>query len=305
MKFCLISGPDGEDVKHIFLEEARRIFDKVLYVPLGRVRVDCKGKETKITFKNTDLSEFDVIYVRVFEKDFLFAEVVLDVLEQKGVYLPTTIDGYQLTNHKYSSVQAVARIGVPTPSTALSVTPKHALEVAKKVGFPIVLKLLRGFGGKGVMMVHSEAELRPILDTLSVFNEFPCTQSFVENPQTDVRALVIGEKVIGIRRRGSGTEWRANVSTGGSAEMIKLEHNIRTMAKKIAQLLGMDICAVDFIETKDGPVFIEANFTPGIMPAFFSKEASDGHHNELCHTMLSFLHKKAMEHHVEKAQKEA
>ena len=39
MKFCLISGPDGKDVKHIFINEAKKIFDEVLYAPIRKIRI--------------------------------------------------------------------------------------------------------------------------------------------------------------------------------------------------------------------------------------------------------------------------
>ncbi|MFT4309050.1 MAG: ATP-grasp domain-containing protein [Candidatus Woesearchaeota archaeon] len=272
MRFALISGQDGEDVKHIFIEEAKKIFDSVLYVPIDLVRIDLEDNEIKAKYKNVDLTSFDCAYIRVFQKDFLFAEILLDLLESKGIAMPSCLDGYQITNHKYFSVQKVSRIGIPSPDSSLSISPGSALCLGEKLGYPLVLKLLQGYGGKGVMLLKSEEELRPILDTLQVFEEFLSMQSFVPNANTDTRGLVIGEEVIGIRRTGSGNEWRANVSTGGKAEIVELPDDIKQMALSCSQLLGLSICAIDFIETSDGTRFIEANFTPGIMPKYFGGE---------------------------------
>jgi ribosomal protein S6--L-glutamate ligase len=287
MKFVLISGQEGEDVKHIFIEEAKKIFDSVLYVPIDLVRLDFGENGITAKYKNVDLCSFDCAYVRVFQKDFLFAEILLDLLESKGVAMPSCLDGYQITNHKYYSVQRVARIGIPSPDSSLSISPKSALSLGEKLGYPMVLKLLQGYGGKGVMLLRSEEELRPILDTLQVFDEFLAMQSFIPNANTDTRALVIGDEAIGIRRKGSGNEWRANVSAGGSAEIIELSDDIKKMALSCSHLIGLSICAIDFIETKDGPKFIEANFTPGIMPKYF------GH--ALAIKMLSHIRELAIE----------
>jgi ribosomal protein S6--L-glutamate ligase len=290
MRFALISGQDGEDVKHIFLEEARKIFDSVLYVPLDLVRIEMGEDGIIAKYKNADLCSFDCAYIRVFQKDFLFAELLLDLFESKGIPMPSYLDGYQMTNHKYFSVQRVARIGIPSPDSSLSISPKSALSLGEKLGYPMVLKLLQGYGGKGVMLLKSEEELRPILDTLQVFDEFLSMQSFVPNANTDTRALVIGDEVIGIRRKGFGNEWRANVSTGGTAEIVELEDDIKQMALSCAKLIGLSICAIDFIETTDGPRFIEANFTPGIMASYFGGSLAE---KMLLHIRDLALEKKA------------
>jgi len=296
MKFVLISGQDGEDVKHIFLEEAKKIFDSVLYVPLDLVRIELGEKGIVVKYKNVDLSSFDCAYIRVFQKDFLFAEILLDLLESKGVIMPSCLDGYQITNHKYFSVQRVARIGIPSPDSSLSISPKSALSLGEKLGYPLVLKLLQGYGGKGVMLLKSEEELRPILDTLQVFDEFLAMQSFIPNANTDTRALVIGDEAIGIRRKGTGNEWRANVSTGGSAEIVELDDDTKQMALSCAQLIGLSICAIDFIETPEGSKFIEANFTPGIMPKYFG--------NKLAEKMLLHIRELTIEKRAEKERGE-
>ncbi len=287
MKFCLISGKSGEDVKHIFIDEAKKHFDTVLSVPLDSIRIDCENGESRLFFKNTDLTTFDVVYVRVFENDFLFAEIVLDILESSGVYMPTFLDGYQITNHKFFTIQRIARIGAPVPDSVLAITQEAALSATKKIGFPIVLKLLRGFGGKGVMLVKSEDELRPILDTIKVFDELLSAQRYIETQATDVRALVIGEEVIGIRRRGQGGEFRANVSAGGSAEIFDLDENTAEIALNASRLLGLEICAIDFIEAEHEPMVIEANFTPGIMPKYFG--------SDLAGKMLTYMKQRAEE----------
>jgi RimK family alpha-L-glutamate ligase len=186
----------------------------------------------------------------------------------------------------------VSKIGVPVPDSSLTISPESSMSINKKMGFPIVLKLLRGFGGKGVMLINSEEELRPVLDTLNVLDELLSAQKFIPNLQTDIRALIIGEKIIGIRRKGTGSEWRANVSTGGNAEIIELNENLKGIARSVAKMLRLDICAVDFIETENGSMFIEANFTPGIMAKYFDTKLAD--------MMLSFIKKTAERKKIDK-----
>ncbi len=273
MKFCLIaSEKSDEEVRQIMMDEAQKLFDSVLYVPLKKIRIECRKGKTRVMFKNTDLSEFDAAYLRVFGDDFVFGEVVLDALGNTDIFLATSPEAYQMCNHKYFTVKALSKIGVPSLNSSLAITPKTAVAVAKKIGFPVVVKLLRGFGGKGVMLANSEKEFTPILDTLQVFEEFIATQEFVPGIQSDMRCYVFGKTVYGIRRSGEGDEWRSNLSRGGKAEKIELDENLKEMAVRSAELLGLEVGAIDFLETPQGYRLVEANFTPGVLYPFFGPE---------------------------------
>ncbi len=293
MKLCILSGESGIDVKPLIIDEVKKKFDSVLYVPLNKIRITCREGKTKIFYKNMNLAEFDVVWVRVFGEDFVLAEMVLEILENSDAYIQSTAEAFQICNHKFYTVKVVAGIGIPVPDSSLSITPDVAAAIVNKTGFPAVIKLLSGFGGKGVMLVRSEEEFKPILETLRVFDEFISTQEYLNADATDYRALVIGKEIVGIKRRGAKGEWRANVSTGGTAEFIELDENIKKMALSAAELLGADICAVDFLITPEGTYLVEINFTPGMIKAFFG--------NKIAKKVVKFLYEKALER---KKQKE-
>lgn len=296
MKLCILSGTSGEDVKPLIIEEAQKKFDSLLYVPLKKIRITCREGKTTIFYKNRDLSEFDVVWLRAFGEDFVLAEMVLEILENSGVYVQSTAEAFQVCNHKFYTVKVASSIGIPVPDSSLSVTPEVATQMVKKSGFPAIIKLLSGFGGKGVMMVESEEEFKPILETLRIFDEFISTQEYLKAGAVDYRALVIGEKVIGIKRTGVEGEWRANVSIGGTAEFVELGEDVEKMALSAAELLGADICSVDFLITKEGPMLMEINFTPGMIQKFFG--------NKIAEEIISFLLKKAKEKSGEEEKKE-
>lgn len=273
MKFLLIGGKQAsEEPRVAILEAAKKYFDTVLSVPLNKIRVLCVNGETKLFYKNVDLLEFDACYVRVFNDDIPFAEIILDVLENSDVYMPTSVQGYLITNHKYYTVKELAEINVPVPATTLCASPKPALKLSSRIGFPTVVKLLSGFGGRGVMLINSDREFGSILDTLQVFKEFISTQEFVPSDGSDVRCYVFGKEVVTIKRKGRKGEWRANVSLGGTAKRIEPTKEMKEISVRIANLLGLEICAVDFMETNRGAVVIEVNFTPGLMIHIFKKD---------------------------------
>ncbi len=286
MKLCILSGYSGDDVKPLIIEEAQKKFDTVLFVHLNKVRVVCRNGVTKIMYKNKDLSEFDVVWLRAFGEDFVLAELLLDILESSNTYVQSSAEAFQVCNHKFYTVKVASSIGIPTPDSSLSVSPSVAEKIVKRSGFPTVVKLLSGFGGKGVMLINSEEEFKPILETLQVFKEFISTQEYVKADATDYRALVVGKEVVGIRRVGAKGDWRANVSTGGKAEFVELDENIVKMALSAAELLGADVCSVDFLLTKNGPLLVEINFTPGMIQKYFG--------NKIAEKIVNFLYSKAL-----------
>jgi RimK family alpha-L-glutamate ligase len=296
MRFCLVSGKQGEDVKQIILEEAQKLFDTVLYVPIKKIRIECFNGKTRVFFRNTDISKFDVVFVRPFGEDFVLAEILLDALENLGVLIFGSSEAYQICNHKYYTVKTVAKIGVPLPDSSMTITPQVALMLARKIGFPAVVKLISGFGGKGVMLLNTETEFTPILDTLKVFKEFISTQEFIPSSGIDYRALVIGKTVLGIKRTGAEGDFRANVSAGGKAEFVELDEDLKEMALKSAELLGLEICAVDFLMTKEGPKLVEINFTPGMIKDFFG--------NQIAAKIIKYIFERTKEVKEEKSKNE-
>ena len=81
----------------------------------------------------------------------------------------------------------------------------------------------------------------------------------------DIRCFVIGGKVIAaMKRQGAPGEFRSNLHRGGTAEQIKLSPKERSTAIKAAKSMGLSVCGVDILQSKDGPVVMEVNSSPGL-----------------------------------------
>ncbi len=288
MKFLYIGGSnERQELKQMILEEAHRFFDTVLYAPLKKIKVECVDGKNKLMFKATDLTSFDACYARFFSQDLMFGEIVLDILNQSDVFIPLTPEGFQITNHKYLTVKVLSRENIPVPISSLAVTPQTSIDMSHKIGYPIIIKLLSGFGGKGVMLANSEAEFKPVLDTLKIFREFISTQEFVKSENYDIRCLVFGEEVFGIKRTCQEGEWRTNVSRGGKAELIELSSAMKEDALKVSVILGLGVCAVDFMEDNGKYKLIEVNFAPGLLIDFYGTKFPN--------ILVKYLYKKTKE----------
>jgi len=288
MRLLIISGSKSlGKANQYFVAEGKKLFNTVLLVPLKSIRVELDGGKPKIYYKNTDLTKFDACLPRLFAEDFVFGEIVLDILQNAKVYMPTTPEAYQLSNHKYYMSKALSEIKAPIPDSALCVGTVPALKIAEKMGFPIVVKMLSGFGGKGVMFASSKKEFTPILDTLQVFKEFILLQKYVEGGNEDLRCYVVGKEIHSIRRVSEEGDLRSNVSRGGRPRLMAFPEEYRNIVLNSATIAGAELCAVDLINSDEGALVVEVNFTPGIMVKYFGPKFAK--------IFLKYIHKRAKE----------
>jgi acetyl-CoA carboxylase, biotin carboxylase subunit len=88
-----------------------------------------------------------------------FAERV----EQSGfVFIGPRSDSIRLMGDKVSAKQAMIKAGVPcVPGSegALPDDPKEVIRIARKIGYPVIIKAAGGGGGRGMRVVHTEAAL--------------------------------------------------------------------------------------------------------------------------------------------------
>ena len=88
-----------------------------------------------------------------------FAERV----EKSGfVFIGPRSDSIRLMGDKVSAKQTMIKAGVPcVPGSegALPDDPKAIVQIARKVGYPVIIKAAGGGGGRGMRVVHTEAAL--------------------------------------------------------------------------------------------------------------------------------------------------
>lgn len=88
-----------------------------------------------------------------------FAEQV----EKSGfVFIGPHADTIRLMGDKVSAIDAMKRSGVPTvpgSNGPLSEDDDRNLQIAKEIGYPVIIKAAAGGGGRGMRVVHNEAAL--------------------------------------------------------------------------------------------------------------------------------------------------
>jgi ribosomal protein S6--L-glutamate ligase len=126
--------------------------------------------------------------------------------------------------------------------------------------------------------------VQTIVDTFWDLGQEIVLQEFVaESKGKDVRALVVGERVVGaMRRQAKKGEFRSNIHRGGEGQSIQLPPSYEEAAVTAARITGLGIAGVDMLEGNEGPRLMEINSSPG----FEGLEAATG--QDIAGEMIDF-----------------
>ncbi|HAV65574.1 MAG TPA: 30S ribosomal protein S6--L-glutamate ligase, partial [Verrucomicrobiales bacterium] len=184
-----------------------------------------------------------------------------------GVFSANSALGIQRSRDKLHSMQILSRHDIGLPLTAFVRRRDDVLPAIERVGgAPVIIKLIEGTQGVGVILADTVKVAQAIIETLQSTRHNVLIQKFVkESKGKDIRALVVGDRVVAaMRRQAKGDEFRSNVHRGGSATAIKLTPEYQETAVRAAQIMGLRIAGVDMLEGTSGPQIMEVNSSPGL-----------------------------------------
>jgi ribosomal protein S6--L-glutamate ligase len=191
---------------------------------------------------------------------------VVNQFEVMGVPVVNTARAIQRARDKLLSLQLLTRANVDLPRTAVIRSTEDLDEALEQVGgIPCVLKLLKGTQGIGVMLAESREGLESILQAFWSLDHIVLLQEFIaESKGKDVRAFVVGDRVVGAMRREARIgEFRSNIHRGGTGKAVRLKKEDEQDVLEATRALGLQVAGVDYLESKDGPKIIEVNASPG------------------------------------------
>lgn len=262
MKLAIISL-DSESTKMIE-REAKLLFDYVDMLDIRKIEVDVDSNKMEVLYSGKPLEGYDCIYARGSFRYALLLRSLTAAL--KGmVYLPIDAEAFTIGHDKFLTLIELRKANITLPRTYVAAKTKTAKEILEKVHYPVIMKIPSGTHGKGVMFADSIASANSILDTLEVFKQPYIIQEYIETNATDIRAIVVGDKVVAAMKRKaqSAIDVRANIHMGGKGENIVLDEETVNTAIKSAKAVGCRICAVDILEGRK-PNVIEVNLSPGL-----------------------------------------
>lgn len=232
-----------------------------------RCYMNIASRRPEIYYNGEKLEGFDAVIPRIGASVTFYGLAVLRQFEMMGVFPVNESVAIGRSRDKLRSMQLLARDGIGLPVTTFAHDPKVADEVVRLAGgTPVVIKLLEGTQGLGVVLADTDRSAKSVIEAFRATNTNILVQEFIkEAGGTDIRAIVVGGKVIAaMKRSGAEGEFRSNLHRGGSAEIIKLSPEERSTAVRAAKSMGLAVCGVDMLRANHGPVVMEVNSSPGL-----------------------------------------
>ncbi len=230
------------------------------------------AKNSHIIYKDIKLDKLDLFFSYNAGEQTQYQMYLYQALN-RVIPMINTYDSFALTEDKFQTSFVLRNAGVKTADYKLCHRDDgHQLKKIIKKWDKMVYKPTDGWGGVGLTKIENEANLDMLLPFLNQMDlRYFYVEKFINYDNTDFRVDIVDGEFIGCYgRKASGTDWRTNVTSGGSVFMRDANDDIIAVAKKAAKVCGVDIAGVDIIydREKEEYIVLEVN---GI-PAFATPE---------------------------------
>ncbi|MDF2770822.1 MAG: hypothetical protein K0S86_315 [Geminicoccaceae bacterium] len=185
-------------------------------------------------------------------------------LEDRGVRVTNSPRAIERCVDKFYTSALLHEAGLPTPETIVCESVDDAMAAVRELG-DVIIKPLFGSMGHGMVRVSDPDTAFRVARALEMTRAVFYVQRVVEHHGCDVRAFVVGDRVVAaMERRASDGGWRTNISRGGDARAIELSPEWTALALRAARAVGAEYAGVDLLPARDGTVHVlEVNGIPG------------------------------------------
>ncbi len=245
---------------------AQRGHDVQVVDPL-RCYMKISAADPQVRYQGHALRGFDAVIPRIGASITFYGTAVLRQFEMMGVYPLNESQAVVRSRDKLRATQLLARRGINLPETGFAHAPDDTDDLLSQLGgAPLVLKVIEGTQGKGVVLGETRKAVESLVEAFRGLDANFLVQEFIkEAAGTDIRALVVGKRVVAaMKRQGKPGEFRSNLHRGGTAELVKITPEERRVAVQAAQVLGLNVAGVDMLRSDHGPLVLEVNSSPGL-----------------------------------------
>lgn len=269
MKIAILSnGPDNYSTMRL-KEEAELRGHEVDIIAYKDCYVSIEENDNKVFYDGEPLGHYDAIIPRIANSMTKYGTTIVRQLEMQGVYSTSRSIAIARSRDKLRSMQLLAKYGVDIPKTVVSRNSGDLDDLLEQLGgTPVIIKLARGTHGNGVVLAETKKAAKSVLQAFYVMDPDGTNillQEFIkESAGTDIRAFVVGSRVVAsMKRQSLDDDFRSNLHQGGLGEAIKLTDAEKRTAIRAAKAMGLGIAGVDIMRSNRGPLVLEVNASPG------------------------------------------
>lgn len=269
MKIAILSNGNANYSTKRLVEEAKVRGHEVKVIKYKNCYAAIEQNKPQVYYKGEPLGEFDAVIPRIASNMTRYGTAILRQLEMSGTYSVIPSIAINRSRDKLRSMQLLAKSGIGIPKTVVSRNTVDIDDLLEQLGgTPVIIKLARGTHGNGVVLAETKKAAKSVLQAFYLTNDDGTNillQEFVkESAGTDIRAFVVGSRVVAsMKRQSLDDDFRSNLHKGGEGTVVKLTDEETKMAVKAAKAMGLAIAGVDMMRSERGPLILEVNASPG------------------------------------------
>lgn len=181
------------------------------------------------------------------------------VIQEHGIPVINPYEVIRDCGDKLLTTLRLSKSGLPIPKTAIAFDRSAVIELAKELGYPLVIKPVHGSWGRMIARALDEQSLHDIMDFRenmpSPQFQVHYVQEFVRKPGRDIRAYYVwGDVPVAIYRVSQN--WKTNTALGARAEPAELSDEAKELVRRAGEVMGGGILGVDIMENDEGKMLI-------------------------------------------------
>ena len=220
---------------------------------------------SKIFYKGQELEAYDAVIPRSFAGSSAYGTAILRQFEVMGAYALIKSIAIIRSIDSLRTMQLLAREGVPVPRTVFLREPDQADELIDQVGLPAVIKVASTTRRGNTVLAETRKAVSSVIRAFYVNDATFLLQEYVNNDDSQsVRAVVVGSSVVASVGKGDSSFSMSSGSDHANQydKIAVLTESQKKVAVKAAKAIGLVMCTVDMIISKDRTVVL------GLSPYF-------------------------------------
>ena len=268
MKIAILSNGNANYSTKRLVEEAEKHGHEAKVIKYKNCYMSLDQKHPDIWYKGEKLEGFDAVLPRISNSMTKYGCAIVRQFEMQGIWTAASSIAITRTRDKLRAAQIFTKNGIDTPKTLVSRNTADIDDLLDQLDLPVIIKLATGTHGNGVILAETKKAAKSALQAFYLYNEDGTNillQEYIkESAGTDIRAFVVGSRVVAsMKRQSLDGDFRSNLHQGGEGAVIKLTEAEKKVAVKAAAAMGLHIAGVDLMRSSRGPLVLEVNASPG------------------------------------------
>lgn len=256
MGLCII-GQEKSESNIRLLEEAKKKFDSVFFVPIDSIGIGLNN-DFSISYRTSDILKFDAVLPRIPKKYRSYAYQLLSLFPS-DTFMPIKPISFLLADERFFLITVLRKRGVPTLDLHLTRSTKAAARIMDRLDFPLILRTPNKKIG---VVVKNKLEAKSVVDALAHLNQ----PILIENMVKDMISVYVAEpEVIAVMKKK--TKEPDIIFSSGEYKSTKIDLDVQQLALEAARAVDAQIAKVD-ISLNSEPRVVNIDLNPDItMPS--------------------------------------